>query len=515
MEGNEGKYMKIMKKITTLLFAVCLAVPWVSFAAHAAEGTLMFSDPATAVGQEVTVDVKVRTGGGAIGDGKITVTYDAAALEFKSGTNATGSGGTVNLSGSGDGAASELSFSIVFKALKEGETAINVGNYTAFLYNNEKLNLSLGASKVTIGPGDGTTAPAPVAGNAVQVKINDKNYTIAENFADVDIPEGFTRSTLSYEGADRQVIMQESSGQYMFFLQDEAGKGEFFLYDGDTDVFAPFVKIDISENAYIMLLNKTGKAKLPSEYVETTLETENGEKFIAWQNAKNPDYYVVYALGSDGTKGYYQHDTKDGTYQRFNVPKSSKDTDAAKGGLLGKATNFVDKYMKQLLIGVWGIFLVFLIVILVLGVKLYHRNQELDEIYEEEDEDEDEVLSVRKKDAKFKRSNMDFEDEFEDEIDEDDEEYEEFEDLEEFDLHDESIAKTTPQRTSDSRPQRTGRPEVRQPASRAASQSDVKYQTRNTAKPEVRQEKPVKKDMQFPKYDDEDDFTVDFIDLDD
>ena len=76
--------------------------------------------------KDVTVKAKISTGGEAIGDGFVTVTYDKAALEFVSGTNATGGDGTVKLEATGDGTVSELEYTMVFKALKEGATKLEV-----------------------------------------------------------------------------------------------------------------------------------------------------------------------------------------------------------------------------------------------------------------------------------------------------------------------------------------------------------------------------------------------------
>lgn len=43
------------------------------------EGTLQFSDPTAKVGEDVTVKAKISTGGEAIGDGFVTVTYDKSS----------------------------------------------------------------------------------------------------------------------------------------------------------------------------------------------------------------------------------------------------------------------------------------------------------------------------------------------------------------------------------------------------------------------------------------------------
>ena len=124
-DKREGAYMKLMKKLTAVLLSVFLAVPMFGIIANAAEGTLMFSDPETQVGETVSVDLVVRTQGEAIGDADITMNYDTTALEFISGDGVEADGsGTLSYFGSGTGSQTELRTTMQFRALKAGETNI-------------------------------------------------------------------------------------------------------------------------------------------------------------------------------------------------------------------------------------------------------------------------------------------------------------------------------------------------------------------------------------------------------
>ena len=147
--------MKLMKKLTAVLLSVFLAVPMFGIIANAAEGTLMFSDPETQVGETVSVDLVVRTQGEAIGDADITMSYDTTALEFISGegVEADGSGGLTYF-GSGTGSQSELRTTMQFRALTAGETTITVTGSTAYLYSDETLNLDEGSSAIQIAAAD-------------------------------------------------------------------------------------------------------------------------------------------------------------------------------------------------------------------------------------------------------------------------------------------------------------------------------------------------------------------------
>ena len=76
--------MKAFKKLAGLILAVCLAVPVFGTVAFAADGVLMYSDPSTKVGENVSIDLVVRSNSGeSVGDVQVTMNYDTSSLEFE------------------------------------------------------------------------------------------------------------------------------------------------------------------------------------------------------------------------------------------------------------------------------------------------------------------------------------------------------------------------------------------------------------------------------------------------
>ena len=95
--------MKVLKKFAGMILAVCLMVPMAGTVVFAAEGVLMFSDPSAKVGDNVDVDLVVKSNSGeTVGDVEVTMTYDPKELEFVSGDGFTADGsGTLTYSGTG------------------------------------------------------------------------------------------------------------------------------------------------------------------------------------------------------------------------------------------------------------------------------------------------------------------------------------------------------------------------------------------------------------------------------
>lgn len=429
--------MKTMKRLGTTLALIGMLVFGSVFVANAAEGTLQFSDPTTKVGEEVTVKVKIATGGAAIGDGDATVTYDTSYLEFKNGENATGGDGKVTLSTTGDGTQSELAYTMVFKALKEGSTTLSVEDYTSYLYSDETLNLTTGTATVTIEAGDGTSSDegsVSSSGESLSVSVNGKDYTLNEDFSEAVIPAGFTEGTVQIDGKDRRVMLMDGSDYCLVYLKDSDGNSDYFLYNTKESAYEPTELVDISDSCTIFLMNHKGSDGLPSKYQETTSDI-NGKEFTAWQNTSSTDYFLVYALCTDGSEGYYQYDTAQGTYQRYTVP--TKTEKASANGWLDKIQDLVNGHFMIVLIVVWAVILVLLLLVIIKSIQVHRRNNELDELYSDVEggygsgsyDDEDSYGSDR--------SQKGYDDEYSDDFGDDDYDDEYDDDFEDGDYDDE------------------------------------------------------------------------------
>ncbi|MEF9941982.1 MAG: cohesin domain-containing protein [Lachnospiraceae bacterium] len=441
--------MKIIKKIATLLLSVCLVVPCFSMIAQAADGRISFDDPATAVGETVSIGVNLRSNGGAVGDVSMTLSYDASALRFESGDGITaGNEGQIKYTGKGNGSDTLLKFTAKFIVIKEGTSKVEVVEYSAKTNDGESITCKEGNSTVTAKAGDPSKIPEATAstgdavGNATaEVEVNGAKYTFSDAFSEALIPPGFKTAELTYEGTPHKVVQQEASGIYLGYLIDAEKNGDFFLYQDETATFSPFEQVMISDTTYIILLNDEKAVTLPKTYQKVKL-TMNGKEFPAWQDSTQDGYYVVYAVNGDGKKGLYQYDSKEGTYQRYI--EKVKTEKAKSNSMFGKLTTILEKNMDKLILGIGLGFLVFLILIIVIAIKLRHRNLELDELYEEYNIDgyndepvasnkKDKAIPVSKKENKFekryKQEDEDDFDDFEDEYDyEDDDEYADYDD---------------------------------------------------------------------------------------
>ena len=399
--------MRRMRKVLALFIMVCMFIPCISMVVQAASAELRFSDPSTTVGAEVQVTAKLSSSSN-LKSLEAALTYDTSMLRFVSGDSATGGDGTVTISGTGSGTSME--FILTFQALAEGTAKIEVSSASGKDASGSNLTITNGSSSVTIGPGDPSliadTSGTAVSGSGTQVEVDGVQYVIAGGFTDAVIPEGFTRGTLQFEGADCEVVTQEASGTSAFYLTPAAGgDADFFLYNADNGTFSPFEEVEIAQGRYLVMLRDDGSVKLPDAYQETTL-TLNGKEFPAWQNTENAEYYVVYGLNSDGEKALYQYDTVDQTYQRYVANEASSDSDSKKSspsGLWGKILGAIEDFLDIAVILTAVFVLILLVILIVVATKLRHRNLELDDLYDEYGIDLEEEEPKKQKAEKGKK----------------------------------------------------------------------------------------------------------------
>lgn len=396
---KEEIIMKTMRKIAVLLLAICLVVPCFSLITYAADGRISLTDykddKAVETGKTVDVKVEIVKTNSTIGKVEITLSYDTNAMKFVSGTGVTEpSAGTLKYSGDATNeTGSSKSFNLKFETLNPGTTVIEVTNAVIKNVAGTTMNYTKGSSTIVITgePIASTVSPSTEYDKAVEV--DGKDYKFAGTIPSNEIPEGFVEATLEYDAVNHNVVYSEAFDAYLAYLVDEDGVGAFFLFEDLNAKFFPYINITISDQSSIIVLRDVSDVMLPNEFKKTEIESSEGYKVNAWENETNPNFYIIYAKNNHGEKTLYQFDYLEGTYQRFNAPEIEKTVKS--NSLFNKVNAVLGEHLDIFVLAVAIGLVLFVIIIIVLGVKLYNRNAELDEIYDEyglgdeEDEKED------------------------------------------------------------------------------------------------------------------------------
>lgn len=337
--------MKVLRKIILNLAFILVLGIGVSLnsnfvmQAYALDTRIAFSDPSVIEGNEVTVVLKISSlEGGNLGNANLMLKYDNSYLEFISGNNAEGGAGAIKISAGEDGK-QEWVYNLRFKALKAGETNIEVSSDEIYDVNGKSATISKkGSSKVTIAAGASTSTNAnlsslSVSEGALEPEFNPDTteYTMnvgtdinsinisavaAEANSSVEISgnenlvEGENKVNINVKAADGS-----TSKSYTITVMKAVTSESQASTESKTE--KSLAEITVSSKT-IHVIDLDSGVKIPENMVENSIEV-NGVKVKGWIDKSDggQNFVLVYGQNSEGEKGFYVYDLKEKTIQRY------------------------------------------------------------------------------------------------------------------------------------------------------------------------------------------------------
>ncbi|MBO5303464.1 MAG: cadherin-like beta sandwich domain-containing protein [Lachnospiraceae bacterium] len=257
------------------------------------------------------------------------------------------------------------------------------------------------------------------------IMIDGVGYTISEDFSEEQIPENFTRTDFEYKGAPYQGVIFDYGHLGMYYLVNSAGEGKFFIYDADRDKFYPYVRLNSGEHFIILMVVPNG-AIPPADYEETTLTLADSTVVPAYKFAgeveqeilnfetteagvAGSDFFIFYGMDATGVSGWYQYDTKQGTYQRFNEEyRGETDSGEDYDSLLASYNELSERHKetkvkdRRLIAVLIFVSVVLCIIIINLILKIRDKKDEDDDDYDAYERKTAKNKSVRKEYKKVK-----------------------------------------------------------------------------------------------------------------
>ena len=195
------------------------------------------------------------------------------------------------------------------------------------------------------------------SGDVAQVMFDDKNYTISEKFTEEEIPVDFSETMVTYQGTEYRGLKFDLGELYLLYMVSDDETGKFFVYDEANGMFYPFIKLQYGEN-YII-----------------------------------PEYNLVYGMNKDGVSEWYQYDTIEGTYQKYQ--NTDVETEEESEDILSQYEELSKQYQKLkdrnqmiLIVMIFCLFALFVSVTLLLARKkkdvISKEDADSEEVYEEE-----------------------------------------------------------------------------------------------------------------------------------
>ena len=432
-ECSMKRYMN--KKLGIVLKSMAVAVSvmlLLSVSVFAGTVSATGDKQSAAVGDTYTVNIVIDGAEGAAVAPDVSVHYDVNRLEFVSCTGEYGGGGgglvTINSSNA------DLTFNIlsggqadvdVF-ATFDGDSEPQIVTATVMVDGEDTAKINENAREDT-----GTGIEAGTVATA------DGKY-VSSVFADEFMPVGFSKTTVTYEEQMVEAAQFDMGGIVLLYVTDADGNnGNFDMYDQTTGELSDFLQISGIENRFIIALKAGPDVSVPDGFTKATLNwnTQTLEAYAYTGEAGEAasgeavsggvapvdinDFFLIYAISSEGNKGWYMYDQNEGTYQRYVQNLHA----GGKGNISGSGENFISQITSSgtdseeggvnvmlIIVIACAVLLVALIVtVIIMAVKLHEFNsyEYIDEEEESFEEPNDYLTRLAKASEEPRRENHD------------------------------------------------------------------------------------------------------------
>ena len=402
-----------MKKLAKIITTASLAILLAAYARPVlADGLTVSADKESCeIGDKITVSVDAQS----IGDGTvppdIQVEFNANRLNFEN--------CSVEYGGGGGGLVTfkDKSATVEFTTLSGGNADVKVTATADDAASPEtaSVTIAVNGEDTAAAMDENLTSGTGVAAGTVDAGDGRVVQTV---FADEFKPVLFHKETCDYKGTTVECAKFDMGDITLLYTTDASGAdGKFMMYDAASGEMSEVRMIQGIENRFIIVLADC-EGPIPEGYTKAVLDW-NGQTLTAFMEESvaagaaatvdgvNPaDFFLVYAMSSEGNKGWYRYDKNEGTYQRFintagEASQEGNESASDEGQLSGMLDEYIPGDVQSiLLIALAPLALILLIAVIILAVKVHDYAEDLDAFYEdyyadeEEDEDEDDEEEV-------------------------------------------------------------------------------------------------------------------------
>lgn len=307
-----------------------------------------------------------------------------------------------------------------------GKVALNVGENLISVVVKAENGKTL-EYKVTVTrkekPADTPVTPDPPTPTTPDFEQGGVSLYVKET-PDNKIPTGFVEKTIILSGGKEVLGLSfEKAALTVLYLENDNKVGGLYIYNAADNSIYPFVKLSAEESYVIVLMPEDVAA--PEGYVACTLSIEGKGVVNAFQlqsarDVDMADFYLVYCINHNGTKGWYQYDSVERTFQRYvgavmppivtPPTESESDSDSESDSTVGSepgsssqvpsgpsqgtekpVTTPFNWSKYEILIICTAVFLVAVIVILIISIVRSKKSGD----DEDEEEDDDDVFDEK------------------------------------------------------------------------------------------------------------------------
>lgn len=213
--------------------------------------------------------------------------------------------------------------------------------------------------------------------NPIEVIINKRKYTVFKKESNVEPPKGFVKTNVVIDKQDVVAYSNKYIDYILVLLVDELGDSSFYIYNAKNSTYTKYTEVESKDIRLIFIK----PSKVPINYKKTKIKIDK-EEIDAYYISGVKDFRLVYGINmNNGEESFYQYDTEEKTFQRYN----------------SKLVSSVEEFSKKLEVGLVcavGIIIILFIIIISLAsskskikkaVKTKKENEAIEKIAKKEE----------------------------------------------------------------------------------------------------------------------------------
>ena len=194
--------------------------------------------------------------------------------------------------------------------------------------------------------------------NPINVKINDKDYTVVKRESKLESPKNYEKTEITISEQKVPAFYNETNNFTLVGLKDKDGNIKLYIYNKDTNEYKEYSETTLSQNKiYPLPLDKEIDG-----YTKTTIKI-NEIEYEAYTDETN-EFYIIHAKDLDtGKDNYFTYDKINNTIIRFHE-KEEKPNETP------NCDSKLKEYKKMLILLFGETIIIFLILICILILKI-------------------------------------------------------------------------------------------------------------------------------------------------
>lgn len=150
--------------------------------------------------------------------------------------------------------------------------------------------------------------------NPIEVKIDNKKYTVVKRESSLKSPATYEKTTQFINGIEVPAFKSTITNYVLVGLKSEDGKLDLYIYNENENSYTLYKEI---KTEGIVIFPK--KANIIPDYYKVTKIKINEEEVEAYQYDGIKDYYLIYGVNIENNEeGFYEYDVKNNTITRYN-----------------------------------------------------------------------------------------------------------------------------------------------------------------------------------------------------